>query len=402
MRIRAAVCVVLVCSTPAMAQELIESSDYSNSLPGPSVEQVYGGCFLLASGRIDPGDVDWVGVLIPFDSDRTVIDVDFPSGVGQSFMLVAEDGGATYFGMADSNGPADDLCGLGGASFTQGSPSDSVVDMFDTVADTLVHVGVTGGGDFGFSGNHAHSFDYEVWVYAGEPPSGCVDDLDCDDGVDCTVDVCDVATGECSNSPDDAACDNGMFCDGAEVCDAVDGCLEGDPPCDDHSTCDEDAGSCLAAANGLVLDIRPGACPNWVSTRSRGVLQVALMGTEDFEVGSVDTSTLMLWRADGAGDGVAPWTGWGWNRGRHIRMIDVGSATPAEEACDCVEGHPDGMYDMLLKFRVNALVNAMYLDEMERGSTVELTLTGLTRDGVPFAASDCVSVVQLRDRRRAR
>ena len=42
----------------------------------------------------------------------------------------------------------------------------------------------------------------------------CVDDTQCNDGVDCTYDRCDKAILRCRNVPDDAQCGNGVFCDG--------------------------------------------------------------------------------------------------------------------------------------------------------------------------------------------
>ncbi|MGB0714310.1 MAG: IPTL-CTERM sorting domain-containing protein [Phycisphaerae bacterium] len=77
---------------------------------------------------------------------------------------------------------------------------------------------------------------------AGTPPN-------CDDGIACTIDVCDEAGG-CTNTPDDSLCDNGNFCDGAEVCDPVNGCKGAMPVnCDDGvactvDVCNEDSDSC--------------------------------------------------------------------------------------------------------------------------------------------------------------
>jgi len=388
MHIRAALCAVLVCSTSVIGQELIESSDYPNSLPGPNVVQVNGGCFLAATGSIAPGDVDWVSVAIPFASARTVVDIDFAGG-GQSFVLVADETGGTYFGMSDGNNGADELCGLGAISLVQGSSTDSVVDMGATPADTMAHVGVTGANDFGFTGSHSQTFDYEVWVYAGEPAAGCTSDLDCDDGVDCTWDVCDTATGTCANEPDDSFCDNGLYCDGAEMCDAASGCVAGALPCAEGLTCDEDAGMCVSESSTLVLDVRPGVCPNWVNARSRGVLHVGLMGSDDFEVGSVDPTTLLLWRSDGVGEGVAPWSG-----GASVRMVDVGGSDVASGGdCACYERRPDGTYDLLVKFRIHEMVRAMQLDDLTEPTLLEVTLEGYTKGGEPFAASDCVNVI---------
>jgi agmatine/peptidylarginine deiminase len=50
--------------------------------------------------------------------------------------------------------------------------------------------------------------------------------LDPDDGVSCTDDSCDPATGV-ANVPNHGLCDNGLFCDGAETCDAVLDCRPG-------------------------------------------------------------------------------------------------------------------------------------------------------------------------------
>ena len=44
------------------------------------------------------------------------------------------------------------------------------------------------------------------------------------------------------------------------------------------------------------LDIKPGSCPNPLNRKGRGRLQVALLGTENFDVADVDLSTLTLTR----------------------------------------------------------------------------------------------------------
>lgn len=82
----------------------------------------------------------------------------------------------------------------------------------------------------------------------------------CDDGVGCTLDVCDETTDACGAHPDDSVCDNGSFCDGAEVCDVMLDCQAGAPVvCDDGvgctvDVCDEVAGACVAAPDDSVCD----------------------------------------------------------------------------------------------------------------------------------------------------
>lgn len=63
---------------------------------------------------------------------------------------------------------------------------------------------------------------------------------ECNDGVACTDDVCNLALGVCEFTANDALCpDDGFFCTGVEFCDAQIGCTDTGPPCAD---CDEVAG----------------------------------------------------------------------------------------------------------------------------------------------------------------
>jgi hypothetical protein len=88
-----------------------------------------------------------------------------------------------------------------------------------------------------------------------EIPDGsiaCRADADCDDGVECTRDVC-LSQGYCRSTTDYTRCSDGVFCNGIEVCDAFMGCLEGVvPTCDDMEPCtidhcDEEQKQCVHA-----------------------------------------------------------------------------------------------------------------------------------------------------------
>src|SRR5262245_12118820 len=52
----------------------------------------------------------------------------------------------------------------------------------------------------------------------------CEDHAQCDDGISCTSDACDLELKLCRFTPDAAPCQNGVFCDGEEVCDLKLGC----------------------------------------------------------------------------------------------------------------------------------------------------------------------------------
>jgi len=114
----------------------------------------------------------------------------------------------------------------------------------------------------------------------------------------------------------------------------------------------------------VFVDIKPGSCPNPLNLKSKEVLPVAILGTEDFDVTKIDPRTIIL-SQEGIEEGVAPIR---WN------LEDV--ATPFEgELCDCPDLNGDGYLDLTLKFNTQELVEALFLEEVE-GQTIPLILTG--------------------------
>ncbi len=90
----------------------------------------------------------------------------------------------------------------------------------------------------------------------------------------------------------------------------------------------------------VAVDIKPGSCPNPFNTESKGILPVALLGTEGFDPTDIDLTTVLLTR-NVCGDGVAP-----------IRWSVEDVATPFEgELCDCNDLNGDGYLDLTLKFK---------------------------------------------------
>jgi hypothetical protein len=91
----------------------------------------------------------------------------------------------------------------------------------------------------------------------GAPGTGCAasSGSPCDDGVSCTVDACNEASKSCSHAPTDALCDNKVACDGVETCNALVGCMNSQPlNCDDGIACTDDfcdlqAGGCAHVKN---------------------------------------------------------------------------------------------------------------------------------------------------------
>ncbi len=98
--------------------------------------------------------------------------------------------------------------------------------------------------------------------------------LNCDDGTACTVDSCNVTSGLCLHVADNSACDDGVFCNGVNVCDPASGdpttgCLAGPSPCSANEVCNEDTDTCVNIAGGGCIsdaDCNDGAFCNGVET----------------------------------------------------------------------------------------------------------------------------------------
>lgn len=244
----------------AIAQPaLMEAPEFPAVRPGPNGVHDGASCFLLASGSVTPGDVDWVQVMIPWTSSRTVVDVDFPAGVGSSVVLGSRIAGNTVLGMADGNAARDALCGLSGSTSPVGSPTDSAIEMGPTPHHAVIDIGVSGSPDTSLSGNHTQSFSYQVWVYVN--PILCHTDAECVDNVACTEESCDVATGVCNSTPNHNECQDSSWCNGQEVCSVTLGCRPGLPVnCNDGVSCTQD--TCNENLDTCVHTPRDNLCNN--------------------------------------------------------------------------------------------------------------------------------------------
>lgn len=132
------------------------------------------------------------------------------------------------------------------------------------------------------------------------------------------------------------------------------------------------------------VDIKPGSCPNPINVKSRGLLPVAVLGSEDFDVATIDPSTIRLTR-ESVDCSVEP-----------IRWSYEDVATPFEgEPCDCHDLNGDGYMDLTLKFDTEELVNCLALEEVA-GQTIPLTLTGNLKEeegGTPITGEDFVRIL---------
>ncbi len=118
----------------------------------------------------------------------------------------------------------------------------------------------------------------------------------------------------------------------------------------------------------LLVDIKPGSDTSPVNLKSKGVLPVAILGTDEFDVNNVNIDSLLF------GDAL---------------LIDFGgtAVSPLRSGLEDVSG--DGLLDLILKFSTRDLVEFGALG----WDTVEGLLTGELFDGTPFAGMDSIRLV---------
>ncbi len=113
----------------------------------------------------------------------------------------------------------------------------------------------------------------------------------------------------------------------------------------------------------VAVDVKPGSCVNPVNTRSRGVLPVAILGSAELDVATIQVESLRL-------SGVAP---------LRASFEDVGGPAETESAAGpcgapCPSGEPDGHLDLTLKFDQSQVLAA--LGALADGQCAMLDLTG--------------------------
>ena len=131
------------------------------------------------------------------------------------------------------------------------------------------------------------------------------------------------------------------------------------------------------------LDVKPGSCPNPLNVGDKGVLPVAILGSDLLDVTQIDPASIRF-------EGVAP-----------IRWSFEDTSTPYEpitgktDVFDCNDFGPDGTMDLSLKFSTQEVVTALG-DLMDREVLV-LHLTGNMRDEFgesPFYGEDVVLIIR--------
>lgn len=148
------------------------------------------------------------------------------------------------------------------------------------------------------------------------------------------------------------------------------------------------------------IDIKPGSCPNPFNDKSKGSIPVAIIGTADLDVTTIDPESITL-------AGVPALADWEIKDSTQPDGDDTDCYTcfdatnPANFNCDldplipgndayCGDGYPD----LIVKFDTQALgaaIASLY-PEAGRDDCVTLELNGETLAGVPIVGSDSMVI----------
>ncbi len=133
------------------------------------------------------------------------------------------------------------------------------------------------------------------------------------------------------------------------------------------------------------VDIKPGSWPNPLRLREQGVFPVAVCGTEEFDVTTIDPTTIRL-TLEAGGVGVSP-----------LRWSYDDAATPyTGEPCSGHNLTGDGYLDLALKFKTQEVIQTLGLDAFADGTVVTIILTGNLKvefNGTPILGQDCIVIL---------
>jgi hypothetical protein len=147
------------------------------------------------------------------------------------------------------------------------------------------------------------------------------------------------------------------------------------------------------------VDVKPGSCPNPLNFKSKGVLPVAILGTDWLRVKTINPRTITLM-------GVSPLR-WSWEDvgtpvdsffcGDNQRDADCGEPGCCDRPCggyECNELGPDGHLDLVLKFDTQKIVEQLILMGKTRNrALVPLGLEGKLYKGLCITGEDCVVIL---------
>jgi len=160
--------------------------------------------------------------------------------------------------------------------------------------------------------------------------------------------------------------------------------------CDNSSTCTQIISllSPIGCGGGGMtnLEFDPSTCVNeFDPTVLNGVFKATVMGTNAFNVSSIERSSIQLIRTDvglASVQALRPWAG------RQGDYIKAQSSTASE----CSTYGKDGMNEVVFQFRRKEVALGLGLDSIPVGTEVPLAVTGFLKDGSAFWITDTLVI----------
>ena len=121
----------------------------------------------------------------------------------------------------------------------------------------------------------------------------------------------------------------------------------------------------------VTIDIKPGSFPNSICLSDQGNLPVAILGSEDFDVTTIDPTTIMI---------------------GEVSLASRGSIKKPKLAYSFEDVNGDGYLDLVAFFSVPDLVEACVLKEDTTALTLDANLYA-EYGGTPITGTDSVNVV---------
>lgn len=116
------------------------------------------------------------------------------------------------------------------------------------------------------------------------------------------------------------------------------------------------------------IDVKPGSDPNSINLGEHGLLPIAILGRQDFDVETIDPETIEI---------------------GGVSLAERGSTKAPKLAYSLEDVDGDGLTDMITLFDVQTLVT----DNVLKDTTFALTLTATLYDGTPIKGTDSVNIV---------
>ena len=132
------------------------------------------------------------------------------------------------------------------------------------------------------------------------------------------------------------------------------------------------------------VDIKPGFCPNPLVVTKRGVVTVAMLGTDGFNVNEIDRNSIRLLEVvqpvgSNVIDVATPYKLFTWN-----------SSGTNIEADSCTDRGPDGKPDLVLTFEKKDILKA--LGSVKPGAVLVVRLTARHKSGASLVGQDVVLI----------